>query len=72
MRALWEKIPRWIPVTERLPDEYEVVMVGWAGRRDIGKGYLFNGKWHDPLACMPDVNQPTHWMPLPAPPSDGK
>jgi hypothetical protein len=62
----------WIPVTERLPDEYEVVMVGWAGRRDIGKGYLFNGKWHDPLVCMPDVNQPTHWVPLPAPPTDGK
>jgi len=64
--------PDWIPVTERLPDEYEVVMVGWAGRRDIGKGYLLNGKWHDPLVCIPDVNQPTHWMPLPTPPSDGK
>jgi hypothetical protein len=59
---------RWIPVGERLPDEYDVVMVGWAGRRDIGKGYLLNGKWHDPLVCKPDVNPPTHWMPLPEPP----
>lgn len=62
----------WISVTERLPDQYEIVMVGWAGRRDIGKGYLHNGKWHDPLVCKPDANQPTHWMPLPAPPTDAK
>jgi len=58
----------WIPVSEGLPDERELVMVGWAGRRDIGKGYLLNGKWHDPLVCKPDVNEPTHWMPLPEPP----
>ncbi len=62
----------WIPVTERLPDQYEIVMVGWAGRRDIGKGYLHHGKWRDPLVCKPDANQPTHWMPLPAPPADDK
>jgi len=62
-------MPRWIPAGERLPDEYEVVMVGWAGRRDIGKGYLLNGKWHDPLVCKPDVNPPTHWMPLPEHPA---
>ena len=59
----------WIPVSERLPEDYELVMVGWAGRRDIGKGYVLSGKWHDPLVCKPDVNQPTHWMPLPPPPT---
>lgn len=60
---------RWISVGEQMPEDYEVVMVGWAGRRDIGKGYLLNGKWHDPLVGKPDVNQPTHWMPLPEPPA---
>ena len=67
--ALISQLPCWIPVAERLPQQYEIVMVGWAGRRDIGEGYLHNGKWHDPLVCQPDVNQPTHWMPLPAPPA---
>lgn len=67
-----QQLPRWIPVTERLPDNYELVMVGWAGRRDIGKGYVLFGKWHDPYFSQPDANQPTHWMPLPEPPPASK
>lgn len=75
-----EKFPRWIPVTERLPEEkispmtmdyteYPCVFDGRAGQREVryykfGKGHFWHGS-----GCIDEYV--THWaepMPLPEPP----
>jgi hypothetical protein len=60
----------WIPVTERLPPDRTVVLA-WSGKR-VAFGYISDGNWIDTLYGWVIPNGPTHWMPLPAPPSDGK
>ena len=64
---------RWIPVTERLPEDREDVMVSAVsdGKVMIGTGWYVveKGRWY--VRCIttceqcPDI---THWMPLPLPP----
>ena len=80
--GLWEKIkelekqvPKWIPVTERLPDSQADVlvvafwhekwqtMIGW--HSDLGQ------KWR--VITPHGEHEPggvTHWMPLPEPPKE--
>ena len=71
----WRK-KRWIPVTERLPEENEVVLVA-DNANDIGIGSL-QPLWHGVVWVVPfeDVDNEfcpiTHWMPLPEPPKDGE
>ena len=58
---------KWIPVTERLPDTEDRVLVCCKtkkGLQTINMAYLFNGTWHG-QGSMSGV---THWMPLPEPP----
>lgn len=56
---------RWIPVSERLPEDGREVLV-------YEKGFIFlicrqNGKWvnDDSGAYWLDLDNPTYWMPLP-------
>ena len=65
--------PKWIPVTERLPEEWVTVLV-WSrcGFCETAVYLGIPGKWrvtwnHDML----EVDTITHWMPLPEPPEGG-
>ena len=61
--------PRWIPVTERLPEEHEkVVCLGCQGGVFIAETRFCCGRvlWND-LSHF-GSRKATHWMPLPEPP----
>jgi len=58
---------RWIPVTERLPeDEEHVIVLEKDGKRDLA--------WHNSLDYWQNwyriIREVTHWMPLPALPKE--
>ena len=57
--------PKWIPVTERLPERNYNCLVADDGT--IVYGYMnFIGEWMD---CLGDkLKYVSHWMPLPEPP----
>lgn len=70
-RAALECVPlaKWIPVTERLPEQYRSV-IGWTKFREMGE-VEHDGKqfvWTDEESVPAFV---THWMPLPEPPQEG-
>jgi hypothetical protein len=73
--AACELMPRWIPVSERLPEEEQEVLV-WNGGGQCLKpwqGHVLceyrNGEWRESQESdlYPGI---THWMPLPAPPAN--
>ena len=60
-------IQQWIPVTERLPEQYKIV-IGWDGhfRGEVehnGEEFVWmdDDDWNS-------IAEITHWMPLPEPP----
>jgi hypothetical protein len=68
-----EDLPRWISVSERLPDEHQEVLV-WNGGgqcHNPWQGHVLceyrNGEWRESQQSdlFPGI---THWMPLPEPP----
>jgi hypothetical protein len=77
IEELEEQVPRWIPVTERLPEVHAAVLaVTRAFPKDIRLAQMAS---HDGVMwrfCGMDDDDVdsfgiTHWMPLPAPPSGG-
>jgi len=62
-QARFDYEPKWIPVTERLPEGKQEVLVTEYGDTDIGR--RFEGRWLDRYGDkMKDV---TAWMPRPEP-----
>ena len=56
---------KWIPVTERLPDPFEIVYVYDQTGKRVTDAYMTRHKeWVG--VCM--NHEVTHWMPLPKPP----
>ena len=67
-KAVLDKFPRWIPVTERLPEPYTWVLV-FAGEHEVAVAAFYDGaQWKDAILNGLIV---THWMPLPEPPKEG-
>lgn len=68
--ALREKVPEWIPVTEKIPPDQEEVLVltrSKNGVRNIDKGY-----WAIDHFIHRGRSAVTHWMPLPELPKELK
>lgn len=62
-------VQRWIPVTERLPEPLEYVLVYVSNRDYVEIAYMTIYKeW----VGVEIKSQVTHWMPLPNPPKDGE
>ena len=67
------KIGHWIPVTERLPEEEEVVLVwGGASVYTAKRHNKYGGLMWWKLNSKQHYCNPTHWMPLPEPPKADK
>ena len=56
---------RWIPVTERLPEDDSNCIVFSAGY--VKESHFYFGKFYDPIEDYMRY-EATHWMPLPEPP----
>ena len=57
----------WIPVTDRLPQDDEDVLV-WVNGTHRDMAYRDEGVWYDEEHNH--LKNITHWMPLPAPPKE--
>lgn len=65
--AFLDRCPRWIPVTERLPESGERVIVFRGDKVEQGVFLGVNGWWK---VYGTNTKKVTHWMPLPEPPKE--
>lgn len=65
IQQLEAQVPRWIPVEERLPENYATVIIFREDCRNACIGWLIGGSW-----SVPKGVRVTHWMPLPEGPKE--
>lgn len=58
-------IQKWIPVSERLPEPFEIVIVYDKNEKYVSEAYMTKHKEWVGIHMKSTV---THWMPLPEPP----
>lgn len=72
--ADYRKQSKWISVEERLPDNYQEVLVYRGCHKGLMNVYTYtcNNQWEDEYGYWngTDSEGITHWMPLPMPPTE--
>ena len=71
IERLQAQVPRWIPVTERLPERADEVLIAYREEYDDWtEEYAVSTATYMPRAGRWDYDhlKITHWMPLPEPP----
>ena len=65
------RVPKWIPVTGRLPEPFVSVLVNMPGEEPfptVHEGFISNdGIWQSAMFRR-EPGEVTHWKPLPQPP----
>ena len=72
LRRLWEKVPRWIPVGERLPEHGDAI---WVYGKDVFMGEYWQGTGFHSYGASVDreglnsetLHGVTHWMEIDEP-----
>ena len=63
--------PKWIPVSERLPENGDTVIV-CDTREDYVNSFWYDHGWWYNEGHRVSLEEITHWMPLPEPPKEGE
>ena len=72
IEELQNQVPKWIPVSERLPEQNTRV-IGFMAWKGITAIEYQNGNWYSIDHLQPLPNEAvTHWMPLPELPKEGE
>lgn len=68
-KGLEDGKPKWIPVTERLPEHFQPVLICREkeyGKLHVEQGYKDVGRWWKVYGTR--ITRVLYWMPLPEPP----
>lgn len=61
IKQLEARAPKWISVKDRLPENYQPVIIFQDNCRNACYGWMIDGRW-----SVPKWVAVTHWMPLPS------